>query len=150
MPTATSTATASVSLPPLSRVLLIIGSLSLLTATQLSAIGFHALSKVLTPAQQAAWHWATELQFYNSLGLILLALLAPKLGNSRLVTVAGGLMTLGLLLFSANIYLHSLGLIPDAVAQLAPMGGGSFMLAWFLVAIAAFRAKPQPGSVSRP
>ncbi len=134
----------SVSLPPVSRVLIIIGSLSLLAATQLSAIGFHALSKVLTPAQQAAWHWATELQFYNSLGLILLALLAPRLGNSRLVAWAGGIMTLGLLLFSVNIYLHSLGLIPDAVAQVAPMGGSSFMLAWLLVAIAAFRARSQP------
>ena len=144
MANATSMPTAAVSLPPLSRVLLIIGSLSLLAATQLSAIGFHALSKVLTPAQQASWHWATELQFYNSLGLVLLALLVPRLGNSRLVLAAGGLMTLGLLLFSVNIYLHSLGLIPDSVAQVAPMGGSSFMLAWLLVAIAAFRAKAQP------
>lgn len=135
-----SPAISSVSLPPVSRVLLIIGSLSLLTATQLSAIGFHALSKVLTPAQQAAWHWATELQFYHSLGLILLALLAPRLGNSRLVAWAGGFMTLGLLLFSGNIYLTSVSLVPAQVGQLAPMGGGSFMLAWLLVAIAAFRA----------
>jgi uncharacterized membrane protein YgdD (TMEM256/DUF423 family) len=138
-----STAISSVSLPPVSRVLLIIGSLSLLTATQLSAIGFHALSKVLTPAQQAAWHWATELQFYHSLGLILLALLAPRLGNSRLVAWAGGFMTLGLLLFSGNIYSTSLSLVPPQVGQLAPMGGGSFMLAWLLVAIAAFRTRSQ-------
>lgn len=143
MPTAMSTSMSSVSLSPVSRVLIIIGSVSLLTATQLSAIGFHALSKVLTPAQQSAWHWATELQFYNSLGLILLALLAPRLGNSRLVAWSGGIMILGLLLFSVNIYLNTLGLIPAQVGQLAPMGGGSFMLAWLLVAIAAFRARSQ-------
>lgn len=125
-------------LTPFSRTLLVIGSLSLLTATQLSALGFHALADRLTTQQQEAWHWATELQFYHSLGLILLALLAPRLGKSWLLTLAGGLMTLGLLLFSGTIYVNSLGLAP--VGQLAPLGGGSFMLAWFLVAIAAFRA----------
>ena len=128
----------SVSLPPVSRVLLIIGSLSLLAATQLSAIGFHALDNVLTPQQLESWHWATELQFYHSLGLILLALLAPRLGNTKLVAWAGGIMTLGLILFSGTIYVNLLGLAP--VGQFAPMGGGSFMLAWLLVAIAAFRA----------
>ena len=133
----------SVPLPPVSRVLLIIGSLSLLTATQLSALGFHALSNVLTAQQQAAWHWATELQFYHSLGLILLALIAPALGNSRLVAWAGGVMTLGLVLFSGTIYVSSLGLAP--LGQLAPAGGGSFMLAWLLVAIAAFRARTTTG-----
>jgi uncharacterized membrane protein YgdD (TMEM256/DUF423 family) len=130
-----------VSLSTVSRVLLIIGSLSLLAATQLSALGVHALSKVLTPAQQASWHWATELQFYHSLGLILLALLAPRLGDSRLVAWAGAIMTLGLVLFSGSLYVNSLGLAP--VGQFAPLGGGSFMLAWLLVAVAAFRARAQ-------
>jgi uncharacterized membrane protein YgdD (TMEM256/DUF423 family) len=136
-----STAMSPVSLSKTSRVLLIIGGLSLLSATQLSALGFHALSNVLTPEKQASWHWATEMQFYHSLGLILLALIAPLLGNSRLVTWAGGIMILGLLLFSANIYVTSLGLVPAQIGQLAPMGGSSFMLAWLLVAIAAFRAR---------
>ncbi len=131
----------AVSLSPVSRVLLIVGSLSLLSATQLSALGFHALTNVLTPQQQAAWHWATELQFYHSLGLILLALIAPRLGNPKLLAWAGGIMTLGLFLFSGTIYVNSLGLAP--VGQLAPLGGGSFMLAWLLVAIAAFRTRAQ-------
>ena len=129
----------SVSLSRASRVLLIIGGLSLLSATQLSALGFHALRNVLTVAQQESWHWASEMQFYHSLGLILLALLAAPLGNSRLVTMAGGLMIVGLLLFSGSIYLNLLGWAP--VGQFAPFGGGSFMLAWLLVAITAFRAR---------
>ncbi len=129
----------SVSLSSASRVLLIIGSLSLLSATQLSALGFHALSNVLTVEQQDSWHWATELQFYHSLGLILLALLAAPLGNSRLVTIADALMIVGLLVFSGSIYVNLLGLAP--VGQVAPFGGGSFMLAWLLVAIAAFQAR---------
>ncbi len=122
-----------------SKAFLVIGGLSLLVATQLSAIGFHALNDVLTPEKRESWHWATEMQFYHSLGLILLALLAPLLGNSRLVTLAGGLMVLGLLLFSGSIYLGSLGV--PTVGQLAPIGGGSFMLSWLLVAVAAIRTR---------
>lgn len=130
-----------VSLSRVSRVLLVVGSLSLLSATQLSALGFHALSNVLTPEQQESWHWATQLQFYHSLGLVLLALLAAPLGNPRLLTVAASLMILGLVLFSGSIYVNLLGWAP--VGQVAPFGGGSFMLAWLLVAIAAFMARPQ-------
>lgn len=122
-----------------SKAFLVIGGLSLLVATQLSAIGFHAPNDVLTPEKRESWHWATEMQFYHSLGLVLLALLAPRLGNSRLVTLAGSLMLLGLLLFSGSIYLGSLGV--PAVGQLAPLGGGSFMLAWLLVAVAAIRTR---------
>jgi len=122
---------------PASRVLIIIASLSLLAATQLSALGFHALASVLGPAKQASWQWANQLQFYHSLGLILVALLAPRLKDPRLAYWAGGIMVLGLLLFSGSIYLGSLGV--PGVGQVAPLGGGSFMLAWLLVAIAAFR-----------
>jgi uncharacterized membrane protein YgdD (TMEM256/DUF423 family) len=131
----------AVSLPPFYRGLIIVGSLSLLIATVLSAVGHHALTTVLTPKQQVAWQWATEMQSYHSLGLILLALLAPRLGNPKLLALAGGIMTLGLFLFSGTIYVSSLGLAP--VGQVAPFGGSSFMLAWLLVAIAAFRARPQ-------
>lgn len=130
-------------LPRLSKVLIIIGGLSLLAATQLSALGFHALSKTLTPQQIEAWQWATELQFHQSLGLILIALLAPRLGNPKLLIAAAGIMVLGLVLFCGTIYVNTLGILP--VGQLAPFGGGSFMVAWLLVAIAAFRARSGAG-----
>jgi len=130
-------------LPRLSRILIIVGALSLLAATQLSALGFHALDKVLTAQQLESWHWATELQFHQSLGLILIALIAPRLGSPVLLNWAAGIMILGLFLFSGTIYVNSLGILP--IGQLAPFGGGSFMVAWLLVAIAAFRARTTAG-----
>ncbi|MCL4791956.1 MAG: DUF423 domain-containing protein [Gammaproteobacteria bacterium] len=130
-----STATLSAS----SKTFIVIGALSLLAATQLSAIGFHALNEVLTPEKRASWQWATQMQFYHSMGLILVALLAPRLGSPRLLIGAGALMVLGLLLFSGSIYLGTLGVA--SVGQVAPLGGGSFMVAWLLVAIAAFRTR---------
>jgi uncharacterized membrane protein YgdD (TMEM256/DUF423 family) len=126
-------------MPTAPRTFLIIGCLSLLAATQLSALGFHALDAVLTAPQKAAWQWANQLQFFHSLGLVLLALLAAPLNNSRLLTAASILMLAGIFLFSGSIYVNSLGLLP--VGQLAPLGGGAFMLAWLLVAIAAWRVR---------
>ena len=51
-------------------------------------------------------------------------------------------MSLGLLLFSGSVYVSSLGV--RLVGEIAPFGGGSFMLAWLLVAIAAFRTPGAP------
>ncbi len=119
------------------RILIIIGSLSLLTATQLSALGFHALQ--LEPAAKESWGWANQLQFYQSLGLVLLGIVATRIGESWLLVAAGALIVAGLLLFSGSIYLQTTGIVPGAGA-IAPLGGGSFMLAWLLAAVAVFRA----------
>lgn len=124
-------------MPRTARILIIIGALSLMTATQLSALGFHALD--LEPAARESWNWGNQLQFYQSLGLVLIGLLAARLGESRLLAVAGALIVVGLCLFSGSLYLQTTGIVPGAGA-VAPMGGGSFMVAWLLVAIAVFRA----------
>jgi uncharacterized membrane protein YgdD (TMEM256/DUF423 family) len=124
-------------MPRTARILMIIGAVSLMTATQLSALGFHALN--LEPAAKESWNWGNQLQFYQSLGLVLIGLLAARLGESKLLAAAGALIVVGLCLFSGSIYLQTSGLVPGAGA-VAPMGGGSFMVAWLLVAIAVFRA----------
>src|SRR5690606_3514188 len=109
-----------VSMPKVSRVLIIVGALSLLVTTQLSALGFHALD--LSAEKQRSWEWATELQAYHSLGLILLGILAERLPHSRLIPVSAGFMILGLFLFSGSIYLENLS-GSEAIGQVAPMGG---------------------------
>lgn len=125
-------------MPTLSRVLIIIGCLSLTVAFLLSALGFHALSNVLSPEKQASWAWAVELQFYNSLGLVVLGILATRLASTLLIAIAGTIIVAGLFLFSGSIYLESLG-APEAIGEVAPIGGSGFMLAWFLVAVAVWR-----------
>lgn len=125
-------------MPSSSRTLMIIGSLSLLVAVQLSALGAHALTGVLTPQKLQSWIWATQLQTYHSLGLLMIGLLLMHLRGSQLLLWAGGLMTLGLFLFSGSIYYDAL-LGPSFIAKIPPFGGMSFMLAWLLVAIAVFR-----------
>ena len=69
--------------------------------------------------------------------LILLAILSRQWGGSMLLKASGALMIAGMILFSGSIYAEILG-APEALGQVAPIGGQSFMLAWVLVALAAF------------
>jgi uncharacterized membrane protein YgdD (TMEM256/DUF423 family) len=132
-------------MPTLSRVLIIIGCLSLMVAFLLSALGFHALGDVMVPGKKESWNWAVELQFYNSLGLVVLGLLATRLARTTLIALAGAIIVAGLFLFSGSIYLECLG-APEAVGEVAPIGGTGFMLAWFLVAVAVWRNGAAPRS----
>jgi uncharacterized membrane protein YgdD (TMEM256/DUF423 family) len=112
--------------------------LLLLTGVQLGALGAHALNDVLTPQKLTSWGLAVQYQLVHGLGLILLVLLWDKLPASKLLLWAASLMLLGVFLFSGSIYTSAIGL--DMASQIAPLGGGSFMLAWLLVAIAVLRS----------
>lgn len=127
-------------MPLFSRVLFLVGGLSLASAAMLSAYGFHGLPGKVPPAKLASWEWATQLQFVHSIGLILLGLLLRHQPAGWLLRGAGVLMMLGLVLFSGSIYVEVLG-APEAVGDVAPLGGSSFMLAWVLTAIAGFRLR---------
>jgi uncharacterized membrane protein YgdD (TMEM256/DUF423 family) len=120
-----------------SRIFLISACLLLLTGVQLGALGAHALDNVLTPKQLNSWELAVQYQLVHSLGLIAISLLQIKFGAVKLMDWAGILMLLGIFLFSGSIYMSALGF--SIAAPIAPYGGGSFMLAWLLLAIAIYR-----------
>ena len=127
-------------MPRTSRVFFLIAGISLMLAGMLSAYGFHGLPGKVPDAKLASWEWANRMQFYHSLGLILVGLLLARVANSMLLRVAGGLMLFGMLLFSGGIYAEILG-APSFVTQPVPMGGGSMMLAWLLTGIAGMRIR---------
>ena len=121
------------------KIFLIIGALSLMTAATLSAYGFHGLTDA---AAQASWAWATQMQVYHSLGLILITLLNLRLGPSILLVWSRWIFIFGMLVFCGSIYAEKLG-APAAVGEIAPIGGTSFMLGWALVALALFLVPSQ-------
>jgi len=116
---------------------IITGALSLTLAAILSAYGFHGLGDEISPAKQQSWGWAVQMQNYHSLGLMLIAALSHQWAGSMLLKGAGILMIVGMLLFSGSIYAEILG-APEALGEIAPYGGTAFMLAWLLVALAAY------------
>ncbi len=125
-------------MPQLSRALYLLAGVSLMTAAMLSAYGFHGLPGTVPDAKLASWQWANQFQFYHSIALILIGLLLSHEPRSWLLRGAAALMVLGLILFCGSIYAEVLG-APPAIGEVAPLGGGAFMLAWLLTGIAGFR-----------
>jgi uncharacterized membrane protein YgdD (TMEM256/DUF423 family) len=123
------------------RTFIIIGALSLTAAAMLGAYGVHGLADSIPPTKQQSWGWAVEMQSYHSLGLLLIACLAKPLGQPVLLSLAGWIFIAGILLFSGSIYLDVLG-VSESIGQIAPTGGTSFMVGWVVVALAAWKSRP--------
>lgn len=127
-------------MPPLSRLLLVLGAISLASATMLSAYGFHGLPGTVPEAKLASWGWANQLHFIHSLGLLAIGLLLRYDPRSLFLRAAAALLAIGLILFCAGIYAGVLG-APAAIGEVAPLGGSAFMLGWVALAIAAVRMR---------
>ena len=123
-----------------SKIFISIGCLFLATAGALAAFGFHGPAEILTPEKRASWAWAVEMQFYHGGGLLLVGILADRLGKSWFIRGAGVFMIAGILIFSGLIYAQILGM-PEALGQIVPTGGSMMMLSWVLLAIGVISAK---------
>ena len=107
--------------------------LLLLAGVILGALGSHALDNILTPKKQNSWELAVQYQLIHGLGIILIGVLYQQYAKP-LLRWAGGLMLIGIFVFSGSIYISAL-LVPG-LNQFAPYGGLSLMLSWLLVAVA--------------
>lgn len=123
-----------------SKFFITIGCMLLAAAGALAAFGFHGPADILTPEKRASWAWAVEMQFYHGGGLLLVGILADRLGKSWLIRGAGALMIAGILIFSGLIYGQTLGL-PKAFGQIVPSGGSMMMLSWVVLAVGVLTAK---------
>jgi uncharacterized membrane protein YgdD (TMEM256/DUF423 family) len=120
------------------RLFVIIGALSLTVAAILGAYGVHGLADSIPVQKQQSWSWAVQMQSYHSLALILVAVLAEQLGQSMFLKLAGWMFVASIGVFSGSIYLEIL-LASESIGEIAPFGGSGFMIAWVLVAVAAWK-----------
>ena len=116
-----------------------LGALFVAAATMLGAFGTHSLEDVLTADQMNTFQSGVSYHFYQALGLFAVAFAADRFPASRLPRWSGWLIVAGIFFFSGSIYLLTFG-APRAVVMVAPLGGLSFMVAWLLLAIAAFKS----------
>lgn len=123
-----------------SKFFITIGCLLLAAAGALAAFGFHGPADILTPEKRASWAWAVEMQFYHGGGLLVVGILADRVGKSWFIRGAGLLMLAGILIFSGLIYGQTLGL-PEAFGQIVPSGGSMMMLSWIMLAVGVMTAK---------
>jgi uncharacterized membrane protein YgdD (TMEM256/DUF423 family) len=120
------------------KIFLMLGSLNAFLSVALGAFGAHALKSRLSPDMLNVYQTGVQYHMIHSIGLILIALLADKLGNSSMVNVSGWALFIGIVLFSGSLYALSLSGV-KVLGAITPLGGVSFLLGWILLAIAAMK-----------
>lgn len=128
-------------MPVRARIFLVFGSLALLLAVAMGAFGAHLLKTRLAPEMMAVYETAVHYHFYHALGLLVVGLLALHVPAAALLGWVGGLMATGLILFCGSLYTLSLSDV-RGLGMITPVGGLAFMMAWLLLAVAVWRAKP--------
>lgn len=120
------------------RHLIIFAALTLLVGVAAGAFGAHGLKRVLAPELISVWQTAVLYQLIHGLGLFLIALLNTRLG-SPLLSMAGVVMFIGVLIFSGSLYVLAIS-GTKWLGAITPVGGLAFIAAWAMVAIAAYRS----------
>lgn len=120
------------------RILVITASLVLLTGVAAGAFGAHGLKRVIEPSMLSVWHTAVLYQLVHGLGMLGLAALGARFG-SPLLSYAGIFMFAGIVIFSGSLYTLVLSQV-KWLGAITPIGGMAFLIAWALVALAAYRA----------
>jgi uncharacterized membrane protein YgdD (TMEM256/DUF423 family) len=120
------------------RILTVAASL-LAVGTLLGAFGAHALSGTLPPDRLEFFNTAVRFQFLHALGLLGVGVAARSI-DSSLLRWGAGLLVAGIALFCGSLYGMTFE-APHALSALTAVGGGALVLAWLLVAIAAWRRR---------
>ena len=120
------------------RQLIIVAALTMLVGVGAGAFGAHGLKRMITPDMLSIWHTAVLYQLIHGLGMLLIAVLGARLG-SPLLTLSGSVMFAGILIFSGSLYVLVLT-GTRWLGAITPIGGAAFLIAWAMVAIAAYRS----------
>lgn len=107
------------------------GGLSVL----LGAFAAHSLKDHLTQQKLDVFQTATQYQFFHSLALVLVGILALQAGEQdrKKINRAGKFFTAGILLFSGSLYILAFD-GPRFFGPITPIGGLSLIIGWFLLA----------------
>ena len=118
---------------------MITGTLLAGLAVALGAFGAHGLKKIVSPETVATYQTGVQYQMYHALALIIVGLIAEKMGSS-FIHYAGFLFLAGIVLFSGSLYLivslYAMNKsIPTGIGIITPFGGLFFIAGWVLLLI---------------
>lgn len=119
------------------RHLIILAAINMLIAVAAGAFGAHALKNMLSPEMLTIWHTAASYQTSHALGLFGIALLIPRVSSIWLTRSAIAMLT-GIAIFSGSLYLLAVSGV-RWLGAITPIGGLAFLLAWAMLAWAAYR-----------
>jgi len=120
------------------RQLTLLAALNMIAAVGAGAFGAHGLKRMLAPDLLAIWQTGVLYHLIHALGLFVVALLGARYG-STLLSTAGTVMFAGIVLFSGSLYVLAIT-GTRWLGAVTPLGGVAFLVAWALVAWAAWRS----------
>ncbi|MDU9389570.1 DUF423 domain-containing protein [Pseudomonas japonica] len=107
------------------------------TGVALGAFAAHGLKARLSAEYLAIFQTGVTYQLIHALALFGVAILSVHLPG-RLVTWAGSLFILGILLFSGSLYILTLSGL-GKLGMITPLGGAAFLAGWLCLGLAAWR-----------
>lgn len=110
-----------------------------LLAVIAGAAGTHALRDTLDADTLRTFETAARFQMYHALALLFVGILSMR-WQTRWLTAAAILFTLGVLLFSGSLYILALSGV-GIFGAIAPIGGICLMAGWASLVVAALRPK---------
>jgi len=115
---------------------MLIGSLAGFLGVAAGAFGAHALRNRLSPDMLGVFETAVRYQMYHAFALLITAAAIARVGDARLLSLAGWSFLTGIVLFSGSLYALALTGI-SGLGAITPIGGLLFLLGWACLAIFA-------------
>lgn len=123
------------------KLFLILGAVNMFLSIAFGAFGAHGLEERVSERMLANWQTGAHYHIVHGLALLFIGLLADRLGQSTLVSSAGWLILVGIVLFSGSLYVMALTGITK-LGAVTPLGGVAFLTGWLLIVIAVIKQLP--------
>jgi uncharacterized membrane protein YgdD (TMEM256/DUF423 family) len=109
-----------------------VGAIFGFLSVALGAFGAHALRDKLSAQMLGVYEKGVMYQMYHALALLGVGILFHLGPSHQLLSIAGWLFALGIVLFSGSLYMLSLS-GKRAFGAITPIGGLCFLAGWALV-----------------
>src|SRR3954465_10581551 len=106
---------------------LLIGALAGFLGVAAGAFGAHGLRSRLTPEMLAVFETAVRYQMYHVFALLVTAAAIGRIGDARLLVIAGWAFVAGIVVFSGSLYALALSRV-TMLGAITPIGGLAFLV----------------------